>query len=173
VHRIFRAKALWTQYFQPTEFLSLGYHAEGAYSTFVYLKDYYANLLMLPAFEPLQHTNGLFLENFRSSVYLAAGIIPTYVASFVSPNLLLRSEIYAFLPFAELSKDNLYTAVRPRYDANFRNIYIIGNVSVIYQSPIGNISLSVSYYDRSQPMLKNLYLSVGFGYYLRNASGFD
>jgi NTE family protein len=172
-HRIFRAKGLWTQYFQLGKYFSLGYYAEGAYSTLVYLKDYYANLLMLPAFEPLQHTNGLFLENFRSSVYLAGGVIPTYVAAFLSPNLLLRSEFYVFLPFSQLSIDNQYAKMTPSYRANIRNFYFIGSVSAIYQLPLGNISVSMSYYERSKTVLNSIFWSIGYGYYLKNGRAFD
>ena len=171
-HHLWRLRAQRTEYFAVSRYFSLGYHAEAAYAQPVRLIDYYPNLLMLPVFEPLQHTNGLFLENFRSNVYLAGGVIPTYVAAFWSPNLLVRSEVYAFFPFAELSKDNQHLAIKPRYDKNIRNIYFMGSVSMIYQFPFANVSLSLSYYDRSRTVSNSMFFAFNIGYYLRNKRAF-
>jgi NTE family protein len=171
--RMWRFKAQRTQYFQPSQYFSIGYHVEGVYSQPIHLIDYYPNLLMLPAFEPLQHTNGLFLENFRSSVYVAGGIIPTYTNVFGLPNLLLRSELYAFFPFAELSKDNIQQSITPRYRNELRNIYFVGNVAAIYQFPFANVSFSVSYYDRPNIVYKNFFFAFNLGYYLNNRRAFE
>lgn len=175
-HRQWRIKAMRTEYFQVNKYLSLGYYLEGVYSQHAqfHFADYYANLLTLSAFKPLQNTYGLFLDNFRSNVYLAAGIIPTYVLAFLSPNVLLRSEIYAFAPFFSLSKDdNQYLFSRPRYSKDFRNIYFLSSISAIWQTPIGNLSFSATYYDRSREFYNSWFFAVNFGYYLNNKRAFD
>jgi NTE family protein len=173
-HKLWRIKASRTQYFQMSKFFSLGYHAEGVFSEPTRLTDYYANLLMLPSFEPLQHTHGLFLENYKASSYLAGGVIPTFVWASVSPKLLFRTEFYAFFPFSKLSKDdNTHLFTRPSYSDNLRNIYFIYSAALIYHFPILDISLSATYYDRSQTFYRSWFFAINIGYYLGNKKMFD
>jgi NTE family protein len=167
-HRLWRFKFAHRQYFRTGKYISLGYHAEAMWAQQARLIDEYASLLMLPTFEPLPNIHGLFLENFRSNVYIAAGIIPVYT---FTKEVLLRIEAYAFQSFTKIEQ-NEQVFIRPSYEWETLAIHFMGAASLIYQSPIGTISACYTYYERPAPLPK-WFLSVGFGYYLHNKRAFD
>ncbi|GHU97018.1 hypothetical protein FACS1894156_8540 [Bacteroidia bacterium] len=169
-HRFWQVKFSRTQYFQIGKHLSLGYFVEGVYSHAVQFMDRYATLLTLPYFEPMASTHGLFLENFHSNIYAALGIIPTYT---IRPNILLRTEVYLFQPFMTLQGDNTILYTRPSYSKELRNSAFMGAASLVWQTFIGNVSLSAFYYDRSQTNFANWFFSINFGYYLHNRRAFN
>ncbi|GHT11001.1 patatin [Bacteroidia bacterium] len=169
-HLFWQVKLSRAQYFQMGKYLSLGYFLEGVYSHSVQFMDRYATLLTLPYFEPMESTHGLFLENFHSNIYAALGIIPTFT---IRPNVLLRTELYLFQPFMTLQEDNTLLYTRPSYTKELRNSAFMGAASLVWQTFIGNVSLSAFYYDRSQMNFSNWFFSLNFGYYLHNRRAFN
>ncbi|MGL4908946.1 MAG: patatin-like phospholipase family protein [Bacteroidales bacterium] len=144
---------------------SLGYLLEGVFSDRVLFSDYYSTLLSLPAFEPMPNIPGFFLERFRSNIYVAAGVMP--VVKFFSNFLHVRAELYAFLPFTTLQKENLLSEVRYRGDIS---ISFMSSLALVLNTPIGPLAASISYYDKQN---QNLYFSISFGYNLYNKRIFN
>ena len=163
------------QFVRPLRHVGLGYHLESAMSNQALFRDYYSTLLMLPAFEPLPNFQGLFLENYRSNIYFAVGVKPTY---YYSDRIFIRGELYAFQPISMLNKDNTMTAVKPKYQWSGKTFYIFGASSLVFQTPLGPISLMAAYYQKDRDHLwedikSNLYFSVNFGFYLFNSRALD
>ena len=78
----------------------------------------------------------------------------------------LRVEAYAFLPFYETVKNHDFTASNG--DHLISNYYLQGLASLVYQTGIGPISLSLNYYDKESP---DFYFTLNFGYILFNKRG--
>jgi NTE family protein len=170
------ARSLWAlrvtheHYLKPFRHLSLGYYLEGAFAQPILFSDYYSTLLMLPAFDPMPNTQGFFLENFRSSAYVAVGLMPS--VPIWKDYAILRFEGYAFQPFRTLSKENVVNQIRLndlRYDRSLRTFKLMGAVSLIFNTPFGSLSGSVSYYEKPN---SRFYFSVMFGYNIYNRRAF-
>jgi NTE family protein len=170
------SRSLWAlrfaheQHVKPFRHFSLGYYLEGAFAQPILFSDYYSTLLMLPAFDPMPNTQGFFLENFRSSAYLAVGIIPS--VPLWNDRAVLRFEGYAFQPFRTLSKENVVNQIRlndVRYNRQLRTFSLMGAVSLVFNGQLGSISASMLYYEK--PNTK-LYFSVMVGYNIYNRRAF-
>jgi NTE family protein len=153
-------------FFKPIKYLSLGYHIEGALSQKTLFSDYYSTLFLLPDFNPLYNMQGFFLENFRAASYLAVGLIPSFT---ISDWVGLRVEGYAFQPMTKLSKENIQETVRYDNDKGVTNFSLMGAASLVFNTPIGLLSISGMYYDKPN---QRLYFLVAFGYNLHNKSAF-
>lgn len=165
-HRLLALKFKRIQYFRPFKHFGVGYHLEGVMSKQVFFHDYYSTLLMLPVFEPLPNFQGLFL-GYRSNLYFAAGIMPTY---YLSDRFFLRGELYLFQPFNVLNRDNTFATIEPKYSWEARTFYFVGAASLVYQTFLGPLSLMLSYYQNQGA---NYYFSVNFGFYLFNSRALD
>lgn len=153
-HQWFKIKATLQQYFRTGNYSS-GYFFEGVASNQPFFSNYYATIANASAFNPLQDSPTLFLENFRAHDYLAVGLRNVLT---VRPNLDLRLDAYAFkaLEAIEQQEDQ-----QPHYDDIIDDIYITATAAATLHSPIGPINFSVNYYDDKQTKLGVL-LHVGF-----------
>jgi NTE family protein len=147
--------------------VGLGYHLESTISNQVFFYDYYSTLLLLPTFEPLPNLQGLFLESYKSNVYFAVGVMPSF---YFSDKFFLRGELYFFQPTSMLNRDNTITDVKRKYSWNGRTFYAIASTSLVYQTPLGPVSLMASYYQNHG---NRFYFSANFGFYLFNSRALD
>ena len=149
----------YENYFLHTGLLSLGFSMDACYSTQPFFANYTGSVLSSPAFNPTAESRTLFLENFRAHRFFAAGIKPVFS---IFSNVDLRIEGYIFQPFQSIVKD---ANLKAKYDESFRRRFVSGSANVVYNSPIGPISLSLNYYeDRAKP----LSLMFHLGYILFN-----
>lgn len=153
-HQWFRAKATVEQYFRTGNY-STGYFLTSVFSNQPFLSNYYASLINAPAFEPLQDSHTLLLQNFRAHNYLAVGLRSVYS---IRPNLDFRVEGYAFKALESITPSN---ESRSGYDDFIDDIYFTGTAALTLHSPIGPINLSMNYYDDAETKLGVL-LHVGF-----------
>lgn len=138
------AKFSYEYYFLHTNRYSLGYLVEGVVSNQPLFNNFYASLLAAPAFYPLQDSRSTFLENFRAFNYAAGGIknIINLKRKFD-----LRIEGYVFLPYQEFKKIGLQQV---GFEETLRKWRYAGTAGLVYQSPLGPISLSYNLYDQSK-----------------------
>lgn len=134
----------YENYFKRIGRLQLGFYADATLSDQPLFANYTASVLAAPAFYPTQESRTLFLENFRAQNYLGAGLRP--IINLVS-NVDLRLEAYMFQPFRSIVRNDDLT---PRFDEEFRRRFFIGSANVVYNSPIGPISVSLNYYEDSE-----------------------
>ena len=121
----------------------LGYAAEGVYTNHPKFDSYEATMLSSPQYAPLLHSRMIYMPEFRADRYVGVGVMSTVR---LYDNLYLRLSAYAML--------------RDKYRGEL--MHYMSDLSLIYHTPIGPISLALTKYDfRSD---KNLYLTFNFGY---------
>lgn len=163
-HMWVRAKLSTEQYVLSEKFYSLGYVLEGVLSNKPVFATYNATVLSAPAFFPLQDSKSLYLKNFRANNYGAFGLKNIFR---IRRNLDLRLEGYAFQPFREFVKrGNQGTA----FGDFFANRYYAATTGLVYQSPVGPVSMSFNYYDDDQ---KRYGVMFHAGFLLYNKRSFE
>lgn len=139
----FNIKFSHENYIYNSDNYALGYLAEAVWSNQKLTKNYFGTLLTAPGFYPLQDTRSLLIQNFRAHQYLAGGIKNIYK---LKKNIDLRLEGYLFLPYQAFQKDG-FSGVK--YGASFNKWHYAGTAGLVYQTPVGPISLSYNLYDES------------------------
>ena len=163
-HNFFLLKAHTTKFFKFNRHYTLGTQAEAVFSNRDFLKNYRSTLLAAPGFYPTPHSKSLFIENFHSNNYLAAGLIAVYN---FNPSLHARLEGYGFVPLKEELRAADFSAYRN--SKTFDNYYLTGMAALVYQTGIGPVSLSLNYYEKENT---KLFFTLNFGYILFNKRGF-
>ncbi|HYK76586.1 MAG TPA: patatin-like phospholipase family protein [Daejeonella sp.] len=131
-------------YFLHHSFYTLGYLLEAAVSTKPLFSTYKSTLLSTPAFNPLQDSQSLFLENFRANSYGALGLKNVFN---IRKNLDFRLEGYVFAPFKAYRLQQPQAA---RYGNLGSNRYYAATAGVVYHTFVGPISVSFNHYDDQQ-----------------------
>ena len=152
----FGARFTREQYFRIAKWFSLGYLVDGVITTHPSFSNEYATNISSPAFQPSPHSRMVYLKDFRSKSFIGGGIIPTFE---FGPRFYLKNSVYAFLP-EDANKSTADVRKRLRY---------IFNSSLVYQTHIGPISLTLSKYDATTS--HNWFLTFNFGFMLFNGSG--
>lgn len=152
----FGARFTREQYFRIAKWFSLGYLVDGVITTHPSFSNEYATNISSPAFQPTPHSRLVYLKDFRNKSFIGGGIIPTFE---FGPRFYLKNSVYAFLP-EDANKSTADVRKRLRY---------IFNSSLVYQTHIGPISLTLSKYDATTS--HNWFLTFNFGFMLFNGSG--
>ncbi len=166
-HQMEQLKLSIDNYYKQRGLIRLGIFAEGVYTYSLlpagrtpletYFTNYNATVLMAPAFQPTPESQVLFLPDYRAYNYAAGG--PKLIISF-KPNIDLRFEGYIFLPYQAIDKT---TNNGVAYGTPLANRYYVGAASVVYNSPIGPISLSLNYFENSNPINNfSILFHIGF-----------
>lgn len=150
----FRVRVKAEQYFK-SGWYKPGYYFESVFSNQRSFQNYYGTIINAPAFQPLQDSRTLLLQNFRSFNFIAGGV--RNVFSF-SSKLEGRLEGYLFAPLDYLEPSIGQEAI---VSNSFRRFFITGTAGAVYHAPIGPISLSFNYYDDDENPFGVL-LHVGF-----------
>jgi len=163
-HNYFLINGVLIKYFKLGKRFNLGTHLEGTFSNNSLFYTYQSTVLAAPGFYPTPHSKSLFIPNFHSNNYLAGGIKTIFN---LSSSMHLRLEGYGFVPI----KEELMAADQSAYhnDKIFENYYLQANASLVYQTGIGPVSLSMNYYDKENTQF---YVTLNFGYILFNKRGF-
>lgn len=148
-----RVKATAEQYF-ISGFYSSGYFAEGVFSTQPVFSSYMNTVINAPAFNPLQDSRTLLLENFRTFNYVAGGWRNVFT---IRKSFDFRLEGYLFKPFEIIQETNQEAQLSQKLSV----VYLAATAGFVLHSSIGPISLSVNYYDDEEAKLGVL-LHVGF-----------
>lgn len=139
---------------------SLGFQAQGVISNKPLYNNYSATIIQAPAFTPTPHSKVALNESFRALSYAAGGIKPIYL---INKNFQLRTEYYAFLPFINVKQADNNVAEKIK---GIKNINHFGEISLVYNTPIGSISIFGNYY--SEPK-SNFNYGINIGILLGNS----
>jgi len=153
-------KALYDNYFETIGPLKLGFFGELCISNQPLFINYTSTMLYAPSFQPLPEMQSLFLPQFRSTSYVAAGLKAVLT---LYKKLELRAEGYIFQPYRQiLQQDPDY---EPYYGPILSDRSYIASATVVYNTFLGPISAGISFYDKLQdPFTFNL----NFGYIIYN-----
>lgn len=145
--------------------LTLGFYLDITYTDRPFFVNYSATILNSPTFKPTPHSSTIFLPNLHSDKYAGVGITP--IIEFTS-EFSLRTEAYIYQPYKSILKDeDLFQAYHG--DA-FADRYYLGSASLVYQTRLGPISLSLNYYPKET---NQYYFLFNFGYLLYNKSSLE
>lgn len=136
-----QAKLSFDTYFNKYGSIKLGLLVEAFYSNQAFFSNYTSSLFVTSAFRPTPDSKTFFLEKFRSNRYVAGGLKVIYE---VKKNFDLRLECYAFQPFTEIMRKADNTAA---YNSKLQYPRLMGTTSLVYNSPIGPLAVSGSYYE--------------------------
>lgn len=145
-------KAEWEQHLNllPRQALTLGYAVEGVYTTHPVFDSREATLLSSPHYAPLLHSRMIYMPEFRADRYLGVGVMPTVR---LWGNLFARLSVYAMF--------------RDKFEGEV--MHYMSDLSLIYHTPIGPVSLALTKYNFHNA--KNLYLTFNFGYAIFGRKG--
>jgi NTE family protein len=155
VHRAWvRGKVSMEQYFKKG-FYSSGYLLEGVISNQPFFSNYQGTIVNASAFNPMQDSPTLLLENFRAFNYVAGGWRNVFA---IRKNLDFRLEGYVFKPFERIVEQD---DQRPTLSQDIEKFYFAGTAGLVLHSSVGPISLSTNYYNDRENQFGVL-LHVGF-----------
>jgi NTE family protein len=143
---------------------TLGYLIEGVLSNKPLLSTFKANLLSTPAFNPLQDSRSLYLEEFRANSYAALGLKNIFN---VYKNLDIRVEGYTYLPFQEFQLSGGQSTQFGRY---FSDRHYAATAGLVYHTIAGPVNLSLNHYDDDQ---NRFGIMFHLGFLLYNKRSFE
>ena len=146
------AKFLWEHY--PSNWtkswFSMGYNIEAVYTNHPDFASNFSTTLSSPRYTPIAHSKMIFMPEFFANHYVALGAMPTFK---LAPNLYLRASAYAMLREPITSGERLHVPDHMHY---------IGDLSLIYHTRVGPISISATKYNFTTR--NNAYLTFNFGH---------
>jgi NTE family protein len=145
-------------YYDIFKFMKLGFLSEIVISSQELFNNYTSSLLMAPSFEPIPEIKTLFIPNYRANKYIAMGIKDILM---LQKRMDLRMEFYLFQPYQEILNNNGIGF----YGVPFTKRYFLTSSTLVYHLPIGNISLSLNYYNKSEEKFSFIF---NFGYIIFN-----
>ena len=169
--RYFKKQHEWVQlkctaekYFNRRGSFKIGLLGEAAYSTQTLFNNYTSSILSAPAFQPTPDSKTIFLSNYRAFKYLAGGL--KFIIN-IRKNIELRAEGYVFQPYETLIKNSEF---KTDYSQPFAFQHFIGTGAVVWNTPVGPMSLSLNYYDHEKNPFSILF---HFGYIMFNKRPID
>ena len=142
-------------YYNIAKWFTLGLNANIAVSNPLRMGDYISTVLVSPGYTPTVHSRTLLLEGYRAPIYAAATLIPIFK---FSESLSLRAAVGYFQPYREIIEKGggQYDFSDPFPMGNF-----LGDAALVWQSPLGPVSLSCAYYQKSDTKFYPQ-LNIGF-----------
>ena len=156
IHRsMFTARFYDESYYSFGDHFSVGVLIDIALGNSPFMTDYISTVMAQPAFQPTPHSKTLMLDQYRADTYLGCGLIP--VVRF-TPSIMLHLSGFYFLPYQKVMQGErgaLYLA-QPLSVHSW-----MGTAALVWQSPIGPVSLSTNFYDRE---VNKFYTQLNIGY---------
>ncbi len=140
----YSARLFSETYFQLGRYFSLGALTDIALSNRTYMGDHISTLLYLPAFQPSPHNTTLLLNGYRATSFAGFAIKP--IVRF-TPSIFLHMQGAIFIPHRQLIESSDGNA---KFTDSFPPPSFLGSIAAVWQSPAGPVSLSATYYERSQ-----------------------
>jgi NTE family protein len=131
-------------YYEIGKHFSLGVLADIAVSNRTYMGDHISTLLYLPAFQPSPHNATLLLNGYRATSFAGFALKP--VIKF-SETIFLHMQGGVFIPHRQLIETTDGVA---KFTSPFPGVSFLASAAAVWQSPAGPVSLSATYYERSQ-----------------------
>ncbi|MCZ4409455.1 patatin-like phospholipase family protein [Cryomorphaceae bacterium 1068] len=164
-HKWFEAKLKYQNYFANLGPVTFGFDAEALYSNKPFFENYNASLISAPAYTPIPESKTIFLDEFRTTEYVALGLKSIIE---LRKNFEVRIEGYAFQPGQEIIRNGSNDA---EFTEPFEDRYFIGASALVFHSPLGPVSLNLNYYDSRDEGPWSFFFN--FGYTIFNKSVYE
>lgn len=159
------------QYFDITKNFAFGFNADVFYSFQNLFSNYNSTLLNAGVYTPTLETFTQFMPEYRANQYLAFGTENIFKVSFYRIDASFRLNGNLFAPISRIiTKDNNI----PTYSTEFFNkIYLIISSTLVFNTPIGPLSIIAGYHQRDDIKSNPFTISVNFGYVMFNRKNID
>ena len=150
------ARLKWEKYidFSKKGWFSLGIKLDAVITNHPDFTHDRATLMSLPAFAPMPHASMVYMPTYRAKRFIGGGIMPTFD---LTPKFFLRTGMYTML------RPRRVHAVPLSEIANERDrLHYIADMSLVYRTPIGPVTISLTKYDFYS--WNNMYCTLSFGY---------
>lgn len=143
IHNSVSIRAYFESYIPLSKKFTLGWIADITLSNRTALGDRTSSLLYLPAFQPTPHSKTLFLSEYRAQSFAGAALMPIYN---ITKSLSLHLTGAYFQPYKYILQTSDGST---KFSDRFPKGKFLGEIAGVWQSPIGPITLSATYYDKS------------------------
>lgn len=143
------------KYIKTFKGFKIGVFGEAVYSTQSFFSNYQATILSAPAFNPTPESQTFFIDAYRAHKYLAGGL--KAIATPIK-NIDIRAEAYIFQPVESILKTSDGGS---KYSSPFLYRHFSGLTALVFNSPIGPISVGVNYYDEKDNSF-SFFFHVGY-----------
>jgi NTE family protein len=163
-HNWYQLKLDYENFFLRTGRFNFGFLVEGVLSSQDFFHNYTSTILISPSFMPLPEMNTMVMPRYHTTNYMSGGLRSVMT---LIKNVDFRLEGYVMQPYRViLMNDNL----RAVYETEFKSTQFIASSALIYQSPLGPVSLSLAYYDHKEAPFS---LLINLGYIIFNKRSLD
>lgn len=138
------ARLKWDQYWDLAPWFTFGINLDAVATNQPRFSSPHATEMARPCYQPIPHSNMVYMPDFHAKRYLAGGLIPTFR---ILPDFLFRV--------------GFYTLWRDRETVD-HSLHYMGEASLIYHTSLGPVSLSLTKYELDS--WENMYLTFNFGY---------
>lgn len=161
-HEWYLFKGRLEKYFKLSKQIKLGGELEGVLLlTDKFLDNYTATMIQSPSYYPTLESKTFFIAEHAAHDYVAGGAKIIYS---IQPSLDLRIEGFVFQPYTQIKASEFNT---PYYDldSTWSNRSYTASGSLVYNSPLGPVSLTTNYYTARE---KHWSFLLSFGYLIYN-----
>ena len=159
-HNWYQFQVAYDNYFNSLGPVKFGFFGEGVLSNQPLFSNYISTMLYASSFQPLPEVQTYFLPPFRAMNYAAGGL---KMVVKIYKKIAYRLEGYVFQPYREILQNP--ADLSAYYGPQFGNRAYMGSTSIVYNSPLGPVSIGVNYYDK---MPDHFTFNFNFGYILFN-----
>jgi NTE family protein len=171
-HHWLAARLYYESYIPIGDHFSLGILADVLFSNRSTFGDDFSTLLSMPAFRPTPHSTSLVLEDYRADIYAGMGIMP--IVRFTE-KVALHLGGYVFQPYEKIKQPEETSGAtdKVQYASPFSRRSFIGMGALVWQTPVGPLSLSANWYTANwyEETPSKWYVQLGIGYLLFNKRG--
>lgn len=158
-HRWISVSLEGQQYFKMNSFFKLGLYGKAVINSQSLFANYTASMLAMSEFSPLPDSRTVFMEEYRASQYIGAGI--NFIFNYKN-FLEFRIDPYFFQPLRKLNRheDDSFG-----YSELFDGGLPMAGASVIFHSPLGPLRFTTNWFPKqAQPFM----VQLSFGYVIFN-----
>ena len=159
-------------YFDVAKNFTFGWSTDIFYSLQNLFSNYNSSLLNAGIYAPTLETFTQFMPEYRANQYLATGIENIYKVNFFRMDASFRINAYLYAPITQIVtlENNI-----PSYSEDFfGKLYFILSSSLVFQTPIGPLSLIASFHQRDAVNSNNPFtISINYGYIMFNNKNID
>lgn len=153
----------WENFFTDYEVVRPAFISEVFLSNRPLLANYSASRVLAKQYNPFAFAKTRYLDAFRANHYAALGLKTAVV---LSRNWFVQAEAHAFHAFTEIYQGISHSA---KYRKNKFDPTFMYHAALVYHTPIGPLSASLSYFDKEE---KPMTFVINFGYILFNRKSF-
>lgn len=159
-HNLFSFRAKCENYIYFSRHFSLGLSGDFVLSRQPRMSNFYSALVLQQPYSPVPHASTLLMEPYRANSYLGLGLSPVIK---LQDKFYIHSTIAYFQPYKQILRSE--NGWEYSYSKKFPKGGAIGNVAIVWQTPIGPLTFSTTYYSKGE---HRWYPQINFGYLIFN-----